>query len=360
MLWRCRRQRSAGTAWPPDCEPQLRIALGEQFASIIDWWGGTRRRPAPASKPSQLRGRQARQCSAIVASALPESKPAMARPAAALLLAACLAAVALRSCAAFKAEEFKVGLRRLVCNARGGLAALAGDRRLPLAPPPPPCPQKCADSAFCTRLRGNTSEAFVIVSESVKVEGPRLTADVRNTANANGTFALALTAYGDTLRLFVDEQPDKGRFQVPDVLVPGLEARQQVRRQGLVRLGGMGREQAGGAITALVCNCPACRRTGSWSRSRTPRRACGCRPPAPPRAPKWSCALRPRPWRSANQTAAASCFALYSHDSADAHCRCHGGIRCCRQSCRGSCCVRTCLVGCCLALLRRQRPHARG
>lgn len=82
------------------------------------------------------------------------------------------------------------------------------------------------------------------MSESVKVEGPRLTADVRNTANANGTFTLALTAYGDTLRLFVDEHPAKGRFQVPDVLVPGLEARQQVRAAGR----GLG--QVGGVVRA--------------------------------------------------------------------------------------------------------------
>ena len=65
---------------------------------------------------------------------------------------------------------------------------------------------------------------------SVAVAGPRVTAALRNTADANGTFALTLTAYSDgTLRLFVDEAPSRGRFQVPDVLVPGLEAREQVR-----------------------------------------------------------------------------------------------------------------------------------
>ncbi len=99
----------------------------------------------------------------------------------------------------------------------------------------------------------------MIVSESVKVEGPRLTADVRNMANANGTFSLALTAYGDTLRLFVNEHPDKGRFQVPDVLVPGLEARQQVRL-----LGGRGRLCAGGQVhfsTAPACKHAAAHRS---------------------------------------------------------------------------------------------------
>lgn len=106
-----------------------------------------------------------------------------------LLLAVTLAG----TCTAFKAEEFK----------------------------------NCADSAFCTRLRGNTSEAFEVVKESVAVEGPRLTATVANTADAYGTFRLVLTRYGDTLRLFIDEAAEKGRFQVPDVLVPGLETREQ-------------------------------------------------------------------------------------------------------------------------------------
>jgi len=90
------------------------------------------------------------------------------------------------------------------------------------------CAQKCQDAAFCTRLRGNTSEDFVIVPESVAVDGARVTATVSNKANPNGTFYLTLTAYGDTLRLFIDEAPEKGRFQVPDVLLPGLEAREQV------------------------------------------------------------------------------------------------------------------------------------
>lgn len=90
--------------------------------------------------------------------------------------------------------------------------------------------QNCQDSAFCTRLRGNTSEAFSILPESVAVEGARLTATVVSADDANATFRLVLTSYGDTLRLFIDEPAEKGRFQVPDVLVPGLEAREQVGR----------------------------------------------------------------------------------------------------------------------------------
>ena len=69
----------------------------------------------------------------------------------------------------------------------------------------------------------------MIVSESVKVEGGRLTAAVANTQNANASFALVLTTYSDgTLRLYINEAPEKGRFEVPDVLVPGLEQREQV------------------------------------------------------------------------------------------------------------------------------------
>lgn len=89
-------------------------------------------------------------------------------------------------------------------------------------------PQKCEESAFCTRLRGNTSDAFVLLPETVAVDGPRVTATVQNVQDTNGTFYLVLTAYGDTLRLFVNEAAEKGRWEVPDVLLPGLEQREQV------------------------------------------------------------------------------------------------------------------------------------
>lgn len=90
--------------------------------------------------------------------------------------------------------------------------------------------QNCQDSAFCTRLRGNTNEAFYILPDSVAVEGARLTATVVNADSANATFRLAFTSYGNTLRLFIDEPAEKGRFRVPDVLLPGLESREQVGR----------------------------------------------------------------------------------------------------------------------------------
>jgi hypothetical protein len=114
------------------------------------------------------------------------------------------------------------------------------------------CLQNCADSAFCTRLRGNASEAFVIVSESVKVEGPRVTATVANTQDANATFFLVLTAYGDTLRLWINEAPEKGRFEVPDVLLPGLEQREQVRCKQAAARQGQG-ERSCAAPTAVLC-----------------------------------------------------------------------------------------------------------
>ena len=160
-----------------------------------------------------------------------------ARRAAAALLLLYLAAVA-GPCAAFKEEEFKVHLlgccafSQALIHCQRYLRHAMQAAMIGLAPASlrrPPCLQKCADSAFCTRLRGSTSEAFVIAPESVAVAGARATATVRNTQDANGTFSLVLTAYGDTLRLFIDEAPEKGRFQVPDVLVPGLEQREQVR-----------------------------------------------------------------------------------------------------------------------------------
>ena len=172
------------------------------------------------------------------------------------------------SATAFKAEEFKVGepscsiaiwaMSAVVWSA-GGSAQAPADVRRPSSQPAarPARLQNCADSAFCNRLRGNTSEAFVIVSESVKVEGGRLTAAVANTQNANASFALVLTTYSDgTLRLYINEAPEKGRFEVPDVLVPGLEQREQVcggdgwRRGGGGATGGAGAEWTGRAYTA--------------------------------------------------------------------------------------------------------------
>ncbi len=90
-------------------------------------------------------------------------------------------------------------------------------------------PQKCGDSGFCKRLRGvNSTDAFVINPDSVAVEGAVLKATLVNKEDANGTFSLALTAYADTIRLHIDEDPAKKRFQVPDVLLPSFGDAKQV------------------------------------------------------------------------------------------------------------------------------------
>lgn len=67
------------------------------------------------------------------------------------------------------------------------------------------------------------------------VAGAALSAGVVNTADPNGTFLLTLTAYAGVVRLHLNERaPDAARFEVPDVLLPGLggleEAWQDVRR----------------------------------------------------------------------------------------------------------------------------------
>ena len=69
----------------------------------------------------------------------------------------------------------------------------------------------------------------MIAADSVAVAGARVTATVSNKEDANGTFSLVLTAYDGILRLYINEAPEKKRFEVPDVLIPGLEQREQVR-----------------------------------------------------------------------------------------------------------------------------------
>jgi alpha 1,3-glucosidase len=88
--------------------------------------------------------------------------------------------------------------------------------------------QKCKNAAFCERLRGTHSDYFVVDPQSVKVQGSRVTATVVNNQDSNGTFSLALTAYQGIVRLHIDEVIPKGRYEVKDVLLPGLDAREQV------------------------------------------------------------------------------------------------------------------------------------
>lgn len=151
---------------------------------------------------------------------------------------------------------------------------------LSLLAPSSPSLQKCEDSAFCTRMRNATSDAFVIEPNLVKVAGAVVTAAVRNTADANGTFSLALTAYTDgTVRLFIDETPGKApRWQVPDVLVPGLEARQQVSDRELgtsaacmcpLVLAALGAACTRPTHPPALLSHPPCR-SGRWSRRPAP------------------------------------------------------------------------------------------
>jgi len=93
---------------------------------------------------------------------------------------------------------------------------------------PPRISQNCKDSAFCTRLRGNTSSAFAIDGASVTIKGPAVHARVLNKEDANGTFALTLTAYGGIVRLHITElSATPARYEVPDVLLPSVPSMAQ-------------------------------------------------------------------------------------------------------------------------------------
>ena len=73
--------------------------------------------------------------------------------------------------------------------------------------------QKCADSAFCKRLRGLPGDAYSVDAKSVAVKGPSLTATIKNEAAGKQLF-LKLTAYQGLFRIFIDEDASANRFQV--------------------------------------------------------------------------------------------------------------------------------------------------
>ncbi|KAK9835160.1 hypothetical protein WJX81_002172 [Elliptochloris bilobata] len=82
--------------------------------------------------------------------------------------------------------------------------------------------KRCSDSAFCTRLRGSSGEAYAVLPNSVAVAGSQISAQVKHEASG-ALFQLAITAYEGTVRLTVDEaDPSVGRFHVPEVLLPEL------------------------------------------------------------------------------------------------------------------------------------------
>ena len=94
-----------------------------------------------------------------------------------------------------------------------------------------PLQATCAEVGFCARLRAAPpSDAFYVDPGSVQLDGPALTARLRSRQDAGVALRLTLTALTATLRLHIDEEasPVGRRYQVPDVLLPGLQAAQQV------------------------------------------------------------------------------------------------------------------------------------
>lgn len=73
--------------------------------------------------------------------------------------------------------------------------------------------QKCADSAFCKRLRGQKGEVYAVKTKTLVVKGSKLRANLVNEAN-QAEFQLELTAYDGIVRLHIDEDASKNRFQV--------------------------------------------------------------------------------------------------------------------------------------------------
>ena len=82
--------------------------------------------------------------------------------------------------------------------------------------------QKCTDAAFCNRLLGTKDERYIVDPASVSVTGAKLSAKVLNKNNPDVSLTLTLTAYGSFLRMHVNEDASKGRFEVPGVLQKDL------------------------------------------------------------------------------------------------------------------------------------------
>ncbi|CAL8467821.1 g7359 [Coccomyxa elongata] len=85
--------------------------------------------------------------------------------------------------------------------------------------------KKCTDAAFCNRLLGARDEGYYIDPASVKVFGPAVNAKLLNKATG-ADFTLTLKAYKGFVRLLVDEDASRKRFEVPGVLMHDLESRE--------------------------------------------------------------------------------------------------------------------------------------
>ena len=82
--------------------------------------------------------------------------------------------------------------------------------------------QKCADAAFCNRLMGSVDEEYIIDPASVKIAGSKLLCRLQHGGNPDVDLRLTLTSYGNTVRLHINEDASKGRFEVPGVLQKNL------------------------------------------------------------------------------------------------------------------------------------------
>jgi hypothetical protein len=97
------------------------------------------------------------------------------------------------------------------------------------------CAQKCKDASFCARNRGQKGTKYSVVPDSIKVDGATLSAVLQKDGGQQ-QFNLTLKAYGPVMRLLVDELPSQGRYQVPDILMPGVEQQQTPwEQQGVVK-----------------------------------------------------------------------------------------------------------------------------
>ena len=69
---------------------------------------------------------------------------------------------------------------------------------------------------------GTVDEGYMIDPASVKIAGSRLQGKVRNTDNPDVDLELTLTSYGSFIRLHINEDASKRRFEVPGVLQKDL------------------------------------------------------------------------------------------------------------------------------------------
>ena len=82
--------------------------------------------------------------------------------------------------------------------------------------------QKCTDAAFCNRLMGTVDEQYQVDPSSLKIAESKLVCKVHNKDKPEMDLTLTLTSYGSFVRLHINEDPSKGRFEVPGVLQEDL------------------------------------------------------------------------------------------------------------------------------------------